>query len=40
MIEQAETCAMTAYLKIVMKKYIIFITKNGMLKKKSELSEV
>lgn len=39
MIEQAErTCAMTALTKNCYKKYIIFITKNGMLKK-SELSE-
>ena len=39
MIEQAErTCAMTALSKNCNEKYIIFITKNGMLKK-SELSE-
>ena len=39
MIEQAErTCAMTALSKNCSEKYIIFITKNGMLKK-SELSE-
>ena len=39
MIEQAEkTCAMTALTKNCDKKYIVFITKNGMLKK-SELSE-
>lgn len=39
MIEQAErTCAMTALSKNCREKYIIFITKNGMLKK-SELSE-
>lgn len=39
MIEQAErTCAMTALTKNCKEKYIIFITKNGMLKK-SELSE-
>ena len=39
MIEQAErTCAMTALSKNYNEKYIIFITKNGMLKK-SELSE-
>ena len=39
MIEQAErTCAMTALSKSCNEKYIIFITKNGMLKK-SELSE-
>ena len=38
-IEQAEhTCAMTALSKNCSEKYIIFITKNGMLKK-SELSE-
>lgn len=39
MIEQAErTCAMTTLTKNCNEKYIIFITKNGMLKK-SELSE-
>ena len=39
MIEQAErTCAMTALSKNCNEKYIIFITKNGILKK-SELSE-
>lgn len=39
MIEQAErTCAMTALSKNCSEKYIIFITKNGILKK-SELSE-
>lgn len=39
MIEQTErTCAMTALSKNCNEKYIIFITKNGMLKK-SELSE-